>query len=225
MQNKKASNVRDALNIVKDRDLIFLGGFGSAGTPDLLIRGLKEKGLRDLTIVNNGAGEDESPLGELLATGAIKKIICSFPYASGSVIFRDLYHSGKIDLELVPQGTLAERMRNAGAGLGGFLTPTALGTEIAEGKKHMDVDGKTYVLEKPLHADVALIKAEKVDPRGNLTYRMSGRNFNPIMAMAAKHTIAQVSEEVALGDIDPAIVVTPGIYVDRYVIHVEDSVS
>ena len=134
------------------------------------------------------------------------------------MIFNDLYRSGKIELELVPQGTLAERMRAAGSGLGGFLTPTGLGTEIAEGKPHIDVDGKTYVLEKALRADIALIKAHNVDPRGNLTYRLAARNFNPVMAMAAEHTIAQVSAEVPLGEINPEIVHTPGIYVDSYVI-------
>jgi 3-oxoadipate CoA-transferase alpha subunit len=206
------------LDAVKDGDVILLGGFGTAGVPNSLIQGLTNKALGDLTIVSNGGGEDQSPIASLLESGAIRKIICTFPYVRDSVIFKELYHSGKIELELVPQGTLAERMRYAGAGLGGFLTLTALGTEIAKGKSHVEVDGKTYILEKPLHADVALIKADKADARGNLTYRGAARNFNPVMAMAARHTIAQVTEEVALGDIDPEVVVTPGIYVDCYVV-------
>ena len=218
MKNKKAPDIDAALDMVKDGDLIFFGGFGTGGVPIALIQGLTKKGLKDLTIVSNNAGAGHNTIASLLDTGAVRKVICTFPYSRGSVVFNDLYHSGKIELELVPQGTLAERMRNAGSGLGGFLTPTALGTEIADGKPLIDVDGKTYVLEKPLHADIALIKADKVDPRGNLTYRLAARNFNPVMAMAAKYTIAQVTDEVALGDIDPAVVVTPGVYVDCYVI-------
>lgn len=221
INEKKTPDITTALDAVKDGDLVLLGGFGDAGVPTALIKGLTKKRLRDLTIVNNGGGEDDSPISLLLESGAVKKVICTFPYQSGSVVFKDLYHSGKIELELVPQGTLSERMRNAGSGLGGFLTLTGLGTEIAEEKLHIEVDGKTYLVEKPLHADIALIKADKVDPRGNLTYRMSARNFNPVMAMAARHTIVQATEEVALGDLDPAVIVTPGIYVDRYVIDEE----
>ncbi|HAT35194.1 MAG TPA: 3-oxoadipate CoA-transferase [Rhodospirillaceae bacterium] len=218
MKNKKANDIASALDAVKDGDLVLFGGFGTGGVPIALIEGLTQKGLKDLTIVSNNAGAGHNTIATLLETGAVRKVICTFPYSRGSVVFNELYDSGKIELELVPQGTLAERMRNAGSGLGGFLTPTALGTEIAEGKPHIEVDGKTYVLEKPLHADVALIKADKVDPRGNLTYRLAARNFNPVMAMAAKHTVAQVSEEVPLGDLDPATVHTPGVYVDTYVI-------
>lgn len=202
-----------------------MGGFATAGEPISLIRGLTKKGLRHLTIVSNGGGKDHGAVASLLKSGAVRKVICTFPYERDSMVFKGLFHASKIELELVPQGTLAERMRNAGSGLGGFLTPTALGTELAEGKPHIEVDGKTYVLEKPLHADIALIKADEADPRGNLTYRKAARNFNPIMAMAASHTIAQVTEEVALGDIDPAAVVTPGIYVDRYVIEKGESVG
>lgn len=223
MEDKKASDISAALDGVKDGDVILLGGFGTAGVPILLIQGLTKKGLKELTIVSNGGPDDDSAVAELLVGGAIRKVICTYPYPRESGIFKNLYHNGKIELELVPQGTLVERMRSAGAGLGGFLTRTSLGTEIAEGKPEIVVDGKTYVLEKPLHADVALIKAHKVDPRGNLTYRMAARNFNPIMAMAAQLTIAQASQEVALGDIDPATVVTPGIYVDRYVIDTGES--
>jgi len=218
MRQKRAPNISTALGLVKDGDVIFFGGFGRAGVPVSLILGLAEMGLKDLTIVANGGGEDDSPMAEVLKCGAVRKVICTFPYARDSAIFRNLYHSGKIELELVPQGTLAERIRNAGSGLGGFLTPTALGTEIAKGKPHIEVEGKTYVLEKPLHADIALIKANKADPRGNLTYRQAARNFNPLMAMAARYTVALINKEVSLGDINPTEVVTPGIYVDCYVI-------
>ena len=218
MKNKKRDTIPAALEAVRDGDTIFFGGFGTGGVPIALIRGLSDKRLSNLTIVSNNAGAGHNTIATLLQSGAVKKVICTFPYSRGSVIFNDLYHSGKIELELVPQGTLAERMRAAGSGLGGFLTPTGLGTEIAEGKPHIDVDGKTYVLEKALRADIALIKAHNVDPRGNLTYRLAARNFNPVMAMAAEYTIAQVSAEVPLGEIDPEIVHTPGIYVDSYVI-------
>ena len=146
------------------------------------------------------------------------KLICTFPWAKDSFVFKELYDAGKIELEIVPQGTLAERMRTAGAGLGGFLTQTAVGTDLAEGKQTLTIDGKDYILELPLRADVALIKAYKVDPRGNLVYRKSARNFSPIMAMAADHTIVEVAEEVAIGDLDPEVIITPGVFVDRYFI-------
>ena len=218
MKNKKAANTSIALDGVKDGDVILLGGFGTAGVPTSLIQGLAKKRLKELTIVSNGGPDDESPLSHLLSNGTIRKIICTFPYPKESIILKKLHHDGVIEVELVPQGTLAERMRSAGAGLGGFLTRTSLGTEIAVGKPEVVVDGQTYVLEKPLHADVALIKAHQVDPRGNLTYRMTAQNFNPIMATAAKLPIVEAFQEVALGDIDPTLVVTPGIYVDRYVV-------
>jgi len=218
MRNKKRDSIPAALEAVQDGHTVFFGGFGTGGVPIALIKGLTEKKLSGLTIVSNNAGAGHNTIATLLQSGAVKKVICTFPYSRGSVIFNDLYHSGKIELELVPQGTLAERMRAGGSGLGGFLTPTGLGTEIAEGKPHIDVDGKTYVLEKALRADIALIKAHNVDPRGNLTYRLAARNFNPVMAMAAEHTIAQASAEVPLGEIDPETVHTPGVYVDAYVI-------
>ena len=218
VSSKKALDIPSALGAVKDGDVIFFGGFGSNGNPSALIEGLSKTNLKNLTIVNNGGGSDDSGLGSLLESGAIAKIICSFPYERDSVIFRDLFQAGKIELELVPQGTLAERIRNAGAGLGGFLTKTGLGTEVAQGKQEIEVEGELYILEKPLRADVALLRADTVDTRGNLTYRGSARNFNPVMAMAARHTIVQASKEVALGETEPGVIVTPGIYVDQYVI-------
>jgi 3-oxoadipate CoA-transferase alpha subunit len=225
MKNKKAPDIPTALQAVKDGDLILFGGFGTGGVPIALIRGLTELGRKNLTIVSNNAGAGHNSIATLIESGAVRKMICTFPYSRGSTVFNDLYHSGKIELELVPQGTLAERMRNAGSGLGGFLTPTGLGTEIAEGKPHIEVDGKTYVLEKPLHADIAFVKANKVDPRGNLIYRLAARNFNPVMAQAAKYTIVQAQEEVPLGAIDPADVHTPGVYVDAYVIDKGEAVE
>ena len=206
-----------ALADVHDGATIMIGGFGNAGMPRALIDALIEHGARDLTIVNNNAGNGDTGLAALLAAGRVRKIICSFPRQTDSHVFDGLYRSGKIELELTPQGNLAERIRAAGAGIGGFFSPTGYGTLLAEGKETRLINGRHYVLESPIHADYALIKALKADRWGNLVYRKAARNFGPIMAMAAKCTIAQVDEVVALGELDPEVIVTPGIFVKRVV--------
>ncbi|MGH6619464.1 MAG: 3-oxoacid CoA-transferase subunit A [Alphaproteobacteria bacterium] len=216
MKKKKAATLEEAVSHLRDGATVLIGGFGYGGVPEHLIEGICGRGLRNLTIVNNNAGTGHTGIARLLEEGCVGKIICSFPFAAESVVFKDMYEAGKVDLEVVPQGTLAERMRNAGAGLGGFLTPTGVGTEIAAGKAEHTVDGKRYIMEKPLRGDFALVKAFKVDPRGNLVYRKGARNFNPVMAMAADFTIAEVKEEVPLGALDPEIIVTPSVYVDCY---------
>ncbi len=175
------------------------------------------QGAKELTIVSNNAGEGEFGLAKLMKTGAIRKVICTYPRSAGSVVFEDLYEQGKIDLEVVPQGTLSERMRAAGAGIGGFYTPTSAGTLLGEGKETREFDGRVHVLEQPLKGDVALVKARLADRWGNLTYNKSARNFGPVMAMAAELTIAQVDEFVELGELDPEMIVTPGLFVDRVV--------
>jgi 3-oxoadipate CoA-transferase, alpha subunit len=202
---------------VHDGATIMIGGFGNAGMPRALIDALIAHGARDLTIVNNNAGNGDTGLAALLAAGRVRKIICSFPRQTDSHVFDGLYRSGKIELELTPQGNLAERIRAAGAGIGGFFSPTGYGTLLAEGKETRLINGRQYVLESPIHADYALIKALKADRWGNLVYRKAARNFGPIMAMAAKCTIAQVDEVVALGDLDPEVIITPGIFVKRVV--------
>jgi len=202
---------------VHDGATIMIGGFGNAGMPGALIDALIEQGARDLTIVNNNAGNGDTGLAALLAAGRVRKIICSFPRQTDSHVFDALYRSGKIELELTPQGNLAERIRAAGAGIGGFFSPTGYGTLLAEGKETRLINGRHYVLESPIHADYALIKALKADRWGNLVYRKAARNFGPIMAMAAKCTIAQVDEVVALGELDPEVIITPGIFVKRVV--------
>jgi 3-oxoadipate CoA-transferase, alpha subunit len=202
---------------VHDGATIMIGGFGNAGMPRALIDALIAQGAGDLTIVNNNAGNGDTGLASLLAAGRVRKIICSFPRQTDSHVFDGLYRSGKIELELTPQGNLAERIRAAGAGVGGFFSPTGYGTLLAEGKETRLINGRHYVLESPIHADYALIKALKADRWGNLVYRKAARNFGPIMAMAAKCTIAQVDEVVALGDLDPEVIITPGIFVKRVV--------
>jgi 3-oxoadipate CoA-transferase alpha subunit len=202
---------------IHDGATVMIGGFGNAGMPSVLIDALIAQGARDLTIVNNNAGNGETGLAALLKAGRVKKIICSFPRQADSQVFDALYRAGEIELELTPQGNLAERIRAAGAGIGGFFTPTGYGTQLAEGKETRLIDGRHYVFETPIHADFALIKALRGDRWGNLVYRKSARNFGPIMATAAKVTIAQVSEIVALGDLDPEAIVTPGIFVQRVV--------
>ena len=202
---------------VHDGATIMIGGFGNAGMPRALIDALIAQGASDLTIVNNNAGNGDTGLAALLAAGRVRKIICSFPRQTDSHVFDGLYRSGKIELELTPQGNLAERIRAAGAGIGGFFSPTGYGTLLAEGKETRLINGRHYVLESPIHADYALIKALKADRWGNLVYRKAARNFGPIMAMAAKCTIAQVDEVVALGDLDPEVIITPGIFVKRVV--------
>ncbi len=217
MINKITDTIAEALSGVQDGSTVLIGGFGTSGNPTELIDGLIAQGARELTVVNNNAGNGDQGLAALLKSGQVRKIICSFPRQVDSWVFDDLYRSGKIELELVPQGNLAERLRAAGAGIGGFFCPTAYGTELANGKETREINGKHYVLEHPIHGDVALVKAEKGDRWGNLTYRMSARNFGPVMAMAAKHTIATVHEIVELGALDPEAVVTPGIYVSQIV--------
>ena len=217
MINKITDTIAEAVSVVKDEDVVLIGGFGTAGNPNELIDGLIAHGARNLTVVNNNAGNGYTGLAALLQSGLVSKIICSFPRTADSWVFNELYRAGKIELELVPQGTLAERMRAAGAGIGAFFCPTAYGTELANGKETREINGKHYVLEYPIYGDVALVKAEKGDRWGNLTYRMAARNFGPVCAVAAKHTIATVHEIVELGQLDPEAIVTPGIYVNSIV--------
>jgi len=217
MIDKLFSDAFAATAAVQDGATVMIGGFGGAGQPAELIDALIAHGARDLTIVNNNAGSGETGLAALLKTGRVRKIICSFPRQVDSQVFDGLYRAGQIELELVPQGNLAERIRAAGAGIGGFFTPTGYGTNLASGKETREIDGRMYVFETPIHADFALIKAETGDRWGNLTYRKTARNFGPIMAMAAKTTVASVHEVVPLGALDPEAIVTPGIFVQRVV--------
>jgi 3-oxoadipate CoA-transferase alpha subunit len=210
----------DALTAVKevrDGDTVLVGGFGMAGMPVELIDALIEHGAGDLTIVSNNAGNGDTGLAALLAAGRVRKMVCSFPRQADSWVFDGLYRAGKIDLELVPQGNLAERMRAAGAGIGAFYCPTGVGTPIAEGRETREINGREYVLEYPIHGDVALIRAHRADRLGNLVYRKTARNFGPVMATAARVTIAQVSQIVEVGELDPETIVTPSIYVNRLV--------
>lgn len=224
MINKISPSMAEALADVHDGATVMIGGFGTAGIPTHLIDGLIARGAKDLTIVNNNAGNGDTGLAALLKAGGVRKIICSFPRQADSHIFDALYREGKLELELVPQGNLAERIRAAGAGIGAFFTPTGYGTALAEGKETREINGRHYVLEYPIHADFALIKAERADRWGNLTYRMTARNFGPIMASAAKCTVVEVPEIVELGAIDPEAVVTPGIFVHR-IVKVERTVT
>ncbi|HEV7813583.1 MAG TPA: 3-oxoacid CoA-transferase subunit A [Janthinobacterium sp.] len=218
MINKLMPSVADAVADIHDGATVMIGGFGGAGQPADLINALIAQGARDLVIVNNNAGNGETGLAALLKNGQVRKIICSFPRQVDSQVFDALYRAGKLELELVPQGNLAERIRAAGAGIGGFFTPTGYGTELAKGKETRVIDGRGYVMEFPIHADFALIKAELGDRWGNLTYRKTARNFGPVMASAAKVTIASVHEIAELGSLDPEAVVTPGLYVRRVVV-------
>ena len=217
MIDKTCESLERAVADVHDGATVMIGGFGNAGMPSRLIDALIDQGARELTIVNNNAGNGDTGLAALLAAKRVRKIICSFPRQADSHHFDALYRAGEIELELTPQGNLAERIRAAGAGIGGFFTPTGYGTLLAEGKETRLIDGRHYVLESPIHADFALIKAHKGDRWGNLVYRNTARNFGPIMAMAAKVTIAQVHEIVPLGELDPEAIVTPGIFVQRVV--------
>ena len=217
MIDKTITGVAEALVDIPDGATVMIGGFGSAGQPTELIEGLLAQGATQLVVVNNNAGNGDTGLAALIAAGRVRKIICSFPRQADSHHFDAAYRAGRIELELVPQGNLAERIRAAGAGLGGFFTPTGYGTELARGKETREIEGRMYVLESPLHADFALVKAETGDRWGNLTYRKTARNFGPIMAMAAKVTVASVHELAALGGIDPEHVVTPGLFVQRVV--------
>jgi 3-oxoadipate CoA-transferase alpha subunit len=217
MIDKFMASPAAALADVPNGATIMIGGFGNAGMPSALIDALIAQGARELTIVNNNAGNGDTGLAALLKAKRVKKILCSFPRQADSWHFDGLYRSGELELELVPQGTLAERIRAAGAGVGGFYTPTAFGTKLAEGKETRRIGDRDYVLEFPIHADYALIKADRADRWGNLTYRKTARNFAPIMASAAKCTVVQVRETVELGALDPETVVTPGIFVKRVV--------
>ena len=217
MLNKIVPTLAAAVADIQDGSTILVGGFGNAGIPVELLDALIDQGAKDLTVVTNNAGSGRTDVAKLLATGRVRKIVCSYPRSAGSVVFEELFAAGKIELELVPQGTLSERMRAAGAGIGGFFTPTAAGTKLAEGKETRRIDGRDYVLEKPLRGDVALIKAETADRWGNLTFRLAARNFAPTMAMAAELTVVQARKVVDLGGIDPERVVTPGVFVDRVV--------
>jgi 3-oxoadipate CoA-transferase alpha subunit len=217
MIDKFTESAAAALADVPDGATVMIGGFGNAGMPAELIDALIAQGAKALTVVNNNAGNADAGLAALIGAGRVRKILCSFPRQADSWHFDKAFRAGTIELELVPQGTLAERIRAAGAGIGAFYTPTASGTQLAAGKETRRIGERDYVLEYPIHADYALIKADRADRWGNLTYRMTARNFGPIMAAAARITVAQVRETVALGELDPEIVVTPGIFVQRIV--------
>jgi 3-oxoadipate CoA-transferase, alpha subunit len=217
MIDKQVGDLAAAVAGVRDGSVVLCAGFGGAGLPDALCEALVEQGARDLTVVANNAGVGRRGLAALLAAGRVKKIMCSFPRSAGSIVFEELYAAGKIELELLPQGTMSERMRCAAAGLGGFYSPVSVGTQLAESKEHREIDGRTYVLEKPLKGDVALLAADRADRWGNLVYRKSARNFNPTMAMAADLAVAQVRHIVPLGELDPERIVTPGIFIDRII--------
>jgi len=217
MIDKTIASAEAALADVPDGATVMIGGFGGAGQPTELVEVLVAQGARDLTVVSNNAGNGESGLAALLKARRVRRIVCSFPRQADSHVFDALYRAGELELELVPQGNLAERIRAAGAGIGAFYTPTGYGTLLAEGKETRVIDGRQYVLEYPLRADYALIRARQGDRWGNLVYRKTARNFGPIMAAAARCTVAQVDELVPLGALDPEAVVTPGIYVQRLV--------
>lgn len=217
MINKQVASAREAVRDVFDGATVMVGGFGEAGSPIELIHALIDQGASNLTVVSNNTGSGEVGLAALLKAGRVSKIICSFPRTANSTVFPELYRSGKTELELVPQGTLAERIRAGGAGIPGFYTPAAVGTPLAEGKECRTFDGQDYLLERGLKADFALIKGQAADTHGNVIYNKTARNFGPPMAMAAKVTIVQVSKVVSPGEIDPEIVITPGLFVDRVV--------
>ncbi|NQX11198.1 3-oxoacid CoA-transferase subunit A [Microbacteriaceae bacterium VKM Ac-2855] len=217
MIDKTVTTVTEAVAGIADGATVMIGGFGRAGQPVELIDALIDQGASDLTIVSNNAGNGDVGLAALLARGRVRRMVCSFPRQHDSWVFDRLYRAGEIELEIVPQGNLAERMRAAGAGIGGFFSPTGVGTQLAEGKERRTIDGREYVLESPIRADVALISAYRADRWGNLVYRETARNFGPVMATAAALTIVQVDDVVGLGELDPETVVTPGIFVDRVV--------
>lgn len=217
MIDKTRADTASCVSDIADGATILVGGFGGAGMPHELIGALIAKAPRDLTIVSNNAGNGTTGLAALLAAGLVRKMVCSFPRQADSFVFDELYRSGKVELELVPQGNLVERLRAGGAGIGAFFTPTGFGTPIAAGKETREIDGRPYVLEYPIRADYALIKAHQGDRWGNLIYRKTARNFGPVMATAARITIAQVEEIVPLGSLDPEAIITPGAFVDRVV--------
>ena len=219
MINKIVQSMAEAMAGVRDGSIVLIGGFGSIGQPNALIGGLIEQGAKDLTVVANNSGVGHVGLAALLETGRVRKIVCSFPRTADPVVFEKLWREGRIELECVPQGTMAERMRAAGAGIPAFDTATAVGTKLAAGKEEREIHGRKYILEEALYGDVALVEAWQADRWGNLTYNSSARNFNPVMAAAAKLTIVQSQHIVELGELDPEKVATPGIYVNR-VLHV-----
>lgn len=217
MIDKTVPTLEAAVEGIADGSIVLVGGFATSGVPLALIGALLAQGARDLTIVSNHAGNGDAGLAALLAAGRVRRIVCSFPRHKDSWVFDGLYKSGRIELELVPQGTMAERLRAAGAGIGAFYTPTGYGTDLAKGKETRVIDGRGHVLERPLHGDVALVCADRADRWGNLVYRKAARNFGPVMATAARRTIAQVREIVPLGALDPEAIVTPGLFVSRVV--------
>jgi 3-oxoadipate CoA-transferase alpha subunit len=219
MINKIVQSMADAMADIRDGAVVLLGGFGNIGQPHALLDGLIEQGAKDLTVVSNNAGVGRTGLARLLDLGRVRKIICSYPRTADPIVFEELYRAGRIELEIVPQGTMAERIRAAGAGIPAFFTATAVGTKLAAGKEEREIKGRKYLLEESLPGDVALVEAWEADRWGNLTYRSSGQNFNPIMAAAAQLTVAQAQHLVELGALDPEKVMTPGIYVNR-VVHV-----
>lgn len=218
MIDKRVKTLADAVAGVKDGAVVLVAGFGAVGVADNLLEALHEQGARDLTIVANNAGNGDVGLARLINSGRVRKVICSYPRSGDYSAFLNAYRDKSLELELVPQGTISERMRCAAAGLGGFFSPVSAGTKLAEGKESREIDGRLHVLEQPLKGDIALIKADRADRWGNLTYLKSARNFNPVMAMAAELTVVEVSRMVELGEIDPEAVVTPSIFVDRVVV-------
>jgi 3-oxoadipate CoA-transferase, alpha subunit len=218
MIDKEVASFAAAVAGIADGATILCGGFGSVGTPDALFEALLEQGAQDLTVVSNNAGTGRRGLAALIQARRVRRVICSYPRSTDPVVFEEEYRAGRIELELAPQGTLSERMRCAAAGLGGFWSPVSVGTRLAEGKETRVMGGKDYVLELPLKGDVAMIKADRGDRWGNLTYRKSARNFNPVMAMAADLTIVELKEIVPLGSLDPEVIATPGIFVDRMIV-------
>ncbi|AOY92604.1 3-oxoadipate CoA-transferase [Cupriavidus sp. USMAA2-4] len=216
--DKRVARCSEAVAGLRDGATLMVGGFGSAGLPAALINAVLDQGARGLTVVSNNAGFDNEGVASLIAAGRVRKLVCSYPLTAGATAFRDAYRRGEVELELVPQGTLVERIRCAGAGLGGFLSPITVGTPLAEGKTVQEVGGVAYVLELPLRADFALVRAHCADRLGNLSYRLAGRNFNPVMATAAEVVVAEVDSMVEAGALDPEQVVTPGIFVDRVVL-------
>jgi 3-oxoadipate CoA-transferase alpha subunit len=218
MIDKQVASIAAALEGIRDGATILSAGFGAVGAPDELLDGLLAMGVRDLVVVSNNAGSGKRGLAALIDAGLVRKVICSFPRTDDPRAFDAAYKAGRIELELVPQGIISERMRAGAAGLGGFYSPVGVGTKLAEGKEVREIDGKRYVFEKPLRGDVALLRAHRADRWGNLAYRKSARNFNPVMAMAAELTVVQTKQMVELGDIDAECVHTPGIFVDRVVV-------
>ncbi|GAB3321082.1 3-oxoacid CoA-transferase subunit A [Geodermatophilus aquaeductus] len=217
MIDKRVASLADAVEGIEDGATVLVGGFGASGVPVELVHALLDRGTTDLTVVTNNAGSGETDVAALLRERRVRKIVCSYPRSAGSIWFEERWRAGEVELELVPQGTLSERMRAAAAGLGGFFTPTGADTRLAEGKEVRVIDGRRHVFEEPLPGDVALVKAARADRWGNLVYRTAARNFGPTMAAAAALTVVQVDEFVELGELDPETIVTPGIFVDRVV--------